>query len=636
MPHLDIHTVLKQHWGYDVFRPLQEDIINSILSGQDTLALLPTGGGKSLCFQVPAMAMEGICVVVSPLIALMKDQVQNLMKRDIPAVALFTGMSKREIDIALDNCIYGKIKFLYVSPERLLTDIFRERFKKMKVNLIAIDEAHCISQWGYDFRPPYLQIAELRPFFPNVPIAALTASATKKVCDDIQEKLQFKKINLFRASFARPNIGFIVRETDNKEDKLLEILQNVKGTGVVYVRNRKKTQDTAAFLLRHKVNAGFYHAGLDNDTRNNKQENWIGGKTRIIVCTNAFGMGIDKPDVRSVVHIDIPESLEAYYQEAGRAGRDGNKSYAGLLYDEHDFNTLEENFEKQFPPIEFIKKVYHHLGNYCQIAIGAGSGESFDFDLIVFCKQYQIKPVETRNALKILEQHGYIYISEAFNKLSTVNIPVDRETLYAYQIANKQFEPVIKLILRTAPGVFDEVVQIHESDIAYHLSAQVHEVKDILEILHKQGILVYSPLKTKPQVDFVKERISAEHLLFDHKMLNQLKTAAELRLHAVLGYVKNKSECRVKNLLRYFDENAENCNSCDICVERNKLELTEKEFSLIFEWLKTQLVNKPMMPEALLKLKLPFRKEKIVETLTFLTDNKQITHTADNLLIWKT
>lgn len=636
MPHLDIHAVLKQHWGYDVFRPLQEDIINSILSGQDTLALLPTGGGKSLCFQVPAMAMEGICVVVSPLIALMKDQVQNLMKRDIPAVALFTGMSKREIDIALDNCIYGKIKFLYVSPERLLTDIFRERFKKMKVNLIAIDEAHCISQWGYDFRPPYLQIAELRPFFPNVPIAALTASATKKVCDDIQEKLAFKKPNLFRASFARPNIGFIVRETDNKEDKLLEILQNVKGTGVVYVRNRKKTQDTAAFLLRHKVNAGFYHAGLDNDTRNNKQENWISGKTRIIVCTNAFGMGIDKPDVRSVVHIDIPESLEAYYQEAGRAGRDGNKSYAGLLYDEHDFNTLEENFEKQFPPIEFIKKVYHHLGNYCQIAIGAGSGESFDFDLIVFCKQYQIKPVETRNALKILEQHGYIYISEAFNKLSTVNIPVDRETLYAYQIANKQFEPVIKLILRTAPGVFDEVVQIHESDIAYHLSAPVHEVKDILEILHKQGILVYSPLKTKPQVDFVKERISAEHLLFDHKMLNQLKTAAELRLHAVLGYVKNKSECRVKNLLRYFDENAENCNSCDICVERNKLELTEKEFSLIFEWLKTQLINNPMMPEALLKLKLPFRKEKIVETLTFLTDNKQITHTADNLLIWKT
>ena len=631
----NIHTVLKQYWGYDTFRPLQEDIINSILSGQDTLALLPTGGGKSLCFQVPAMAMDGICIVVSPLIALMKDQVQNLKKRDIPAIALFTGMTKREIDIALDNCVYGNIKFLYVSPERLLTDIFRERFKKMKVNLIAVDEAHCISQWGYDFRPPYLQIAELRPFFPNVPIAALTASATKKVCEDIQEKLAFKKNNLFRASFARPNIGFIVRETDNKEDKLLEILNNVKGTGVVYVRNRKKTQDTAAFLLRHKVNAGFYHAGLDNDTRNNKQENWISGKTRIIVCTNAFGMGIDKPDVRCVVHIDIPESLEAYYQEAGRAGRDGHKSYAGLLYDEHDFMTLQENFEKQFPPVEFIKKVYHHLGNYCQVAIGAGAGESFDFDLIVFSKQYQLKPVETRNALKILEQHGYIYISEAFNKLSTVHIPVDKETLYGFQIANKQFEPIIKLILRTSPGVFDEVVQLHEAELAYHLSAPVHVVKDALEFLNKQGILVYSPLKTKPQVDFVKERMSADHVHFDYKMLEHLKKSAEIRLNAVLGYVKNKAECRVKNLLRYFDEETENCNTCDICVERNKLELTEKEFALVYDWLKTQLQNNPMMPEALLKLKLPVRKDKVVETLSFLTDNKQIIHTGENILIWK-
>ncbi|HRF77013.1 MAG TPA: ATP-dependent DNA helicase RecQ [Chitinophagales bacterium] len=631
----NIHAVLKQYWGYDVFRPLQEDIIRSVLDGNDTLALLPTGGGKSLCFQVPAMAMDGICVVVSPLIALMKDQVHNLNKRDIAAVALFTGMTKREIDIALDNCVYGKIKFLYVSPERLLTEIFRERFKKMKVNLIAIDEAHCISQWGYDFRPPYLQIAELRPFFPDIPIIALTASATKKVCDDIQLRLAFKKNNLFRASFARPNIGFIVRETDNKEDKLLDILNTVKGSGVVYVRNRKKTQDTAAFLLRHKVNAGFYHAGLENDIRNNKQESWINGKTRIIVCTNAFGMGIDKPDVRCVVHLDIPESLEAYYQEAGRAGRDGHKSYAGLLYDEHDFLQLQENFEKQFPPIEFIRKVYHHLGNYCQIAIGAGVGQSFDFDLIVFCKQYQLKPVETRNALKILEQHGYIYVSEAFNKLSTVNIPIDRETLYAFQIANKQYEPVIKLILRTSPGVFDETVSIHESDLAYHLSAQVHQVKEILEFLHKQGIIVYSPLKTKPQVDFVQERINAEHLLFDFKMMEHLKTSAELRLKAITGYVKNKSECRVKNLLRYFDEDTQNCNSCDICVERNKLELSEKEFTLVFDWLKKQLLSQPMMPEALLKLKLPVRKEKVVETLTFLTDNKQIIHTAENILLWK-
>lgn len=630
-----MHSVLKKYWGYDAFRPLQEDIIQSILDGKDTLALLPTGGGKSLCFQVPAMVMDGICLVVSPLIALMKDQVLNLHKRDIPAIALFSGMTAKEIDIAIDNCVYGKIKFLYVSPERLLTDVFRERFKKMNINLIAIDEAHCISQWGYDFRPPYLQIAELREFFPNIPIAALTASATNKVCDDIQEKLKFKSNNIFRASFNRPNISFIIRETDNKPEKLIEILNSVKGTGVVYVRNRKKTQDTATMLLRHKINAGFYHAGLDNDTRNNRQENWINGKTRIIVCTNAFGMGIDKPDVRTVVHLDIPESLEAYYQEAGRAGRDGLKSYAGLLYDENDFTTLRENLEKQFPPLEQVRKVYHHLCNYCQLAIGAGTGESFDFDLMIFCKQFQLKPVETRNALKILEQHGYIYISEAFNKLSTVNIAIDRATLYAYQISNKQYEPIIKMILRTAPGVLDDAVQIHESDLAFHLNAEVHQIKEMLHFLNKQDILIYSPLKTKPQVDFVQERVAAENLLFDTKMLNFLKKNAEMRLEAVLGYVKNKSECRVKNLLRYFDEHTGNCNTCDICVERNKLELSEKEFSLVYDWLKLQLTNSPMMPEKLIQLKLPLRKEKVLETLTFLTDNKQIIHTSENILIWR-
>lgn len=630
-----IHTVLKQYWGYDNFRPLQEDIINSVLTGNDTLALLPTGGGKSLCFQVPAMALEGICIVVSPLIALMKDQVQNLNKRDIKAVALFSGMTSKEIDIALDNCVYGNIKFLYVSPERILTDIFIERFKKMKVSLIAIDEAHCISQWGYDFRPSYLQISSLRTYFPCIPVIALTASATSKVCLDIQEKLTFNKPNIFRASFNRPNIGFIVRETDNKPEKLFEILNNVKGSGVIYVRNRKKTQDIAAMLSRQKINANFYHAGLDNDTRNNRQENWISGKTRVIVCTNAFGMGIDKPDVRSVVHLDIPESLEAYYQEAGRAGRDGHKSYAGLLYDENDFIYLQENFYKQFPEIDFIKKVYHNLGSYCQLAIGAGLGQSFDFDLVTFSKQNQLPIIETRNALKLIEQNSYIYLSDAFNKLSTVYIPIDRETLYAYQIANKQFEPIIKLILRTAPGVFDDAVQIHESDLAFHLGGQVHQIKGDLEFLSKQGIIVYSPLKTKPQISFLQDRIAAENLLLDTKMLQFLKESAALRLHAVLAYVKNKSECRVKNMLRYFDEEIENCNSCDICVEKNKLELSEKEFKVVYDWLKLQLADNPMMPEKLIQLKLPLRKEKVLETITFLTDNKQIIHTAKNILIWQ-
>ncbi len=630
-----IHTLLKQYWGYDNFRPEQEEIINSVLEGKDTLALLPTGGGKSACFQIPALINDGICLVVSPLIALMKDQVQNLKKKNIEAIAIYSGMSYKETDAALDNCVNGKFKFLYVSPERLLTEIFRERFKKMKINLIAIDEAHCISQWGYDFRPPYLQIAELRQFFPEIPIIALTATATRKVCNDIQEKLLFHNKNIFRVSFKRDNLSFIVRETENKEDKLVEILRNVPGSGVVYVRNRKKTKDIAEYLWRKEINSGFYHAGLEQGVRSAKQENWINNKTRIIVCTNAFGMGIDKPNVRIVVHLDIPESLEAYYQEAGRAGRDGQKAYVGLIYDGHDFLSLSEFIEKQYPPIEFIKNVYHQLGNYFQLAFGAGEGESFDFDLMEFCKQFQLKPVETRNALKIIEQNNYIYVSDALNKLSTIYIPVDRETIYRYQIENKQFEQVIKLILRTSPGVFDDNINIHERELAYHLAIEVEKLKEILGFLHQQGIIQYSPIKTKPQVTFVKERLSSDLLQLDIKLMKQLRDTATERFNAITGYVKNKTECRIKYVLNYFDEETTNCGQCDICVEKNKLELSDKEFDIICEWMKNQLKMNVLMPEELFKLKLPLRKEKVIETLSFLTDNKKIIHTAENLLIWQ-
>jgi len=629
-----IHTILKEYYGYDKFRPLQEDIINAVLAGQDTLALLPTGGGKSLCFQIPALYLEGICIVVTPLIALMKDQVHNLKKRNIEAIAIYSGMSYKETDAALDSCVYKDIKFLYVSPERLLTEMFRERVKKMKLNLIAIDEAHCISQWGYDFRPPYLQIAELRPLFPKVPVIALTASATTKVCEDIQDKLQFKKRNIFRSSFVRPNLSFIVRETDNKEEKLIEILRNVQGTGVVYVRNRKKTKEIAEFLLRKKISANFYHAGLEHEVRNTRQENWINNKTRVIVCTNAFGMGIDKPEVRIVVHLDIPESLEAYYQEAGRAGRDGYKAYAGLLFDEHDIIALKEFLDKQFPDITFIRNVYHQLGNYFQLAFGAGEAENFDFDLMEFCKQFQLKPPETKSALKIIEQNNYIYVSDVLNKLSGVYIPVDRETIYRFQIENKQFEPVIKLILRTSPGVFDNSMPIHERELAYHLSISIEKLMELLHFLHEQGMLEYTPVKTKPQLTFVKARVNAAQLAIDQKLLAHLKQTAEIRYNAITKYVRNKSECRVKNLLRYFDEETGNCGQCDICVEKGKLDLTEKEFDLIFQWMEEQLKTKVMMPEELFKLKLPVRKEKVAEALSFLTDNKKIKHTKDNLLIW--
>ncbi len=629
-----IHTILKKYYGYDTFRPLQEDIIQSVLDGKDTLALLPTGGGKSMCFQIPALCLDGICIVVTPLIALMKDQVQNLLKRNISAVAIYSGMSYKETDAALDSCVYAGVKFLYVSPERLLTDLFRERFKKMPVCLIAIDEAHCISQWGYDFRPPYLQIAELRPFYPQVPIIALTATATTKVCADIQDKLEFKKINIFKSSFVRNNLSFIVRETDNKEDKLIEILRNVPGTGVVYVRNRKKTKDIAEFLIRKKVNANFYHAGLEHEVRNLRQENWINNKTRIIVCTNAFGMGIDKPNVRVVVHLDIPESIEAYYQEAGRAGRDGFKAYTGLIYDNHDIVSLKEFMDKQYPAIDFIRNVYQQLGNHFQLALGAGEGQNFDFDLMEFCKQFQLKPAETKSALKIIEQNNYIYVSDALNKLSTIYIPVDRETLYRYQIENKQFEPVIKLILRTSPGVFDAAMPVHERELAYHLSIADDKLRELLHFLHEQGVLEYSPIKIQPQLTFVKARVTGKELVIDTKLLQRLKEAAELRFKAITEYATNKSECRVKNLLRYFDEETGNCGQCDICVEKGKLDITEKEFDTVYIWLEKTLTENSMMPEELFKLKMPVRKEKVAEALSFLTDNKKIKHTKDNQLIW--
>lgn len=630
----DIHSILKQYFGYSAFRPLQEDIIRSVLDGRDALALLPTGGGKSVCFQVPALAQEGICLVVSPLIALMTDQVNNLIKRGIPAMSIRSGMSKREVDIALDNCIYGKYKFLYVSPERLVTDIFRERVKKMPLNLIAVDEAHCISQWGYDFRPPYLRIAEIREFAVKVPVLALTATATKIVCDDIQDKLGFAKKNIYRASFARQNISFIVRNHDDKETKLLEILNNVGGSGIIYVRNRKATKQIADMLKRHKISADHYHAGLTSDERSKKQNNWIENKTRIIVCTNAFGMGIDKPDVRLVIHYDIPDNPEAYYQEAGRAGRDGRQSFAGLIYNADDMIDIDYYLSQQFPSVEVIKKTYQALGNYLNIATGAGKNESFDFDLVQFCSRYKLNAVQTASALKNLQQQNYIYAGDALQNVSTIMVAADRETLYKFQVEHKQWDALIKMILRIAPGVFEDFVPLYERELGLHLNITEKQLQEQLQFLHAQGLFIYNPMKAGPQITYLTERLPVESLQLDTQFLNTLRKNAEKRLVAMQGYVKNNVRCRMQMLLEYFGERSARCEMCDVCIERNKLQVTEEEFENIFDWIEQQLKNAVIKPEELYKTT-GFRKEKLLEVLGYLRDNKIVEHTKENLLLWK-
>ena len=479
-----IKEILKNYWGYDQFRPLQEEIIQSVLEGKDTLALLPTGGGKSICFQVPAMALEGICIVISPLIALMKDQVENLNKRGILAMAIFSGMGKREIDIALDNCVYGPVKFLYLSPERLLTDLVKERIKYMKVNLLAVDEAHCVSQWGYDFRPPYLQIASIREFHPNVPILALTASATNEVSLDIIEKLAFKNHQIFRKSFERLNLSYSVLNQENKLQKLIDVCNGVKGCGIVYVKTRRDTVEIAKFLNQHQIPAQYYHAGLNLEERSQKQNYWINNEIRVMVATNAFGMGIDKPDVRFVVHYEIPESLEAYYQEAGRAGRDEKKAYAVILYQERDRLVFEKRFIQNFPDLSFIKQVYHYLCNYLQIPFEAGQGITYNFDLAVFCTKFQIDVLSTISAIKFLEDAMYFVLSENALLPSRLQFIVNGDDLYKFQVENSKFDGFIKSVLRLYGGAFDQFIAIKEADIVVTATGN----KDIVRGEHFEAL----------------------------------------------------------------------------------------------------------------------------------------------------
>lgn len=564
--------ILQKYWGYPAFRPLQQEIITAALDGKDSLALLPTGGGKSICFQVPALVKEGICIVVSPLIALMKDQVENLKAKGIEAIAIYAGMGKREIDILLDNCIYGKIKFLYLSPERLLSDLVRTRISYMNVNLIAVDEAHCISQWGYDFRPPYQQIAKLREILPDVPVLALTATATAFVRQDIVEKLEMKDPQIFVKSFARDNLSYVVFNKEDKYKKLIEICNNVKGTGLVYVRNRRETAEVANFLIRNQIKADFYHAGLERDSRFKKQEDWKQNKTRIMVATNAFGMGIDKADVRFVVHLDLPESLEAYYQEAGRAGRDEKKSYAVLLANQADVEGLESRYVDSFPSPDEIRKIYHYLGNYFQLAFGAGEGLTFTFDVADFCKRFNISVLKTLSGLKFLEHDGYIMLSESVFLPSRLMFTASHEDVYRFQIENRAYDSLIKTILRSHGGAFDGFVKISEADIAKKTGASYKDVIAVLNKLQSIDLLNYIQQTDQPQLQYIRARVDMDHFDLDVKYLSLRKEILLKQIEAVVGYTMSGS-CRSVQLLAYFDEpNATKCGVCDVCIAEKKNE----------------------------------------------------------------
>lgn len=567
--------ILKKYWGYDQFRALQLEIIESVLEGKDTLALLPTGGGKSICFQVPAMAIEGVCIVVSPLIALMKDQVAQLNNRGIKAIALHAGMSRREIDIALDNIAYGAYRFVYVSPERLKSELFRVRAEKMNISLLAIDEAHCISQWGYDFRPSYLEIAEFREEFQIDKLIALTATATKQVKQDICDKLVMKDPMIFQKSFARFNLSYSVFQLENKMTKCLQVLQNVPGSSVVYVRTRKRTRMVAEELYRHGISVSYYHAGLSPLERASRQEKWISGQIRVIVSTNAFGMGIDKPDVRSVIHMDVPDSLESYYQEAGRAGRDEQKAYAVLLFSPNEINELKIRVEEAHVGLELIKRVYQSLANYYKLAIGSGMNLSFEFDYEKLVSTFDLPPVQTFHALRKLEDEGLIQISEGFYQSSRLICLIEHDELYKFQVANQPFDGLIKVILRLYGGeIYKDYVTIKENEIARLLNVQKDVVIKQLNMLSDYEIIDYHAASAAPHLTFTTPRKDVNTLPIDQEMIKWRKEVALKKVEEVARYLENSKKCRSRMLQEYFDEQTEaNCGVCDYCINIKKSEM---------------------------------------------------------------
>ena len=631
---LSVHQILKQYWGFEKFRPLQEEIVQSVLQGKDTLALLPTGGGKSICFQVPALALDGMCLVVSPLIALMKDQVYNLNQKGIKATAVYSGLPPRVVDTLLDNCVFRKIKFLYISPERLSSEDFRVRMQKMKISLLAVDEAHCISQWGYDFRPPYLRIAEVRGQLKNVPVIALTATATDQVAEDIQQKLLFKQKNVLQKSFVRKNLAYVVRYSRAKEEDALDVLSKVNGTAIVYTRNRKGTKEFSGFLKHNKVSSDFYHAGLKPNERSVKQENWIKNRIRVICCTNAFGMGIDKPDVRLVIHTDLPESIEAYFQEAGRAGRDERKAYAVQFYNEVDIRELDQKIESGFPTIDFIREMYDALCSFLQIAYNDGAGRTYEFALEQFSDRFHVSIYKAMSAFKILEQQEIIFIRESLYALSMVKCVCSKETLVRFQEQHKTLEPMVKFILRTSEGIFEDFCPVDEYAIAPRLKITVEETRKQLEALHRFGIFNYQPRKDQPQLTMLQSRVRKEDLRLNHDFLAKRKNDFENRLKAIRNYITDNTVCRTRTLVKYFGENLEEeCGICDVCVAQNKSGMTATEFSTIVSFIEAE-ARKGELALSELKLRIKKPSQKIESVVSYLIDKNMAMLTADDKLKW--
>jgi len=578
------HEILKKYWGYDEFRPLQEEIIRSVADRKDTLGLMPTGGGKSITFQVYSLSAEGICLVVTPLIALIKDQVENLRSRNIKVLAIYSGMSGREIDIALNNAIYGDYKFLYVSPERLGSDKFREFLVRMKLNLITVDEAHCISQWGYDFRPSYLKISDLRKLFPETPILAITATATQKVVDDIQEKLLFREKNVLQKSFRRENLIYLVRDKEDKMGYLTDTIRKSKGTGIVYVRSRKKTREIAQILQQQNISADYYHAGLAPDLRSQKQDKWMSGESRVIVATNAFGMGIDKPDVRFVIHFDLPDSLEAYFQEAGRGGRDGKKSVAVLLYNNSDKRRLHKMVTDSFPAIDVIRSVYNSVSNYLMIAIGSGKGGNFSFRIEDFSKRFGFPINAVYHSLKLLERQGYISYIENVDNYSRILFTVRRDDLYKIQLRNSELDTFIKLILRSYTGVFTDFVNIDEALLARRSNMTGDFIYQQFKLLAQMKIIDYIPQKKTPVIIFETERLDTNRIHMSGEIFQERKVKYQQQVDSVIDYAINDNKCRSVALLEYFGQyGSEQCRSCDVCNGDHESGIRFADFNRISE-----------------------------------------------------